>query len=155
MLSKSQNEGWHLKRQVSDSWLGGPVFFSICSSRRQQKSKIKPFPSRKTTMFTNWVCKSAITSDSPQRTLSQRSHSHFNHTSPCYSVSCWLTLVDTPLHCRLCPQRNGFPFLLTSSLAVPVRSQQHILSLCIKSHLFFTTVTNATVLTCGFCTALC
>lgn len=22
-----------------------------------------------------------------------------------------LTLVDIPLHCRLCPQRNGFPFL--------------------------------------------
>lgn len=67
-----------------------------------------------------------------------------------------LTLVDTPRQCWLCPQRNGFPFLsFDLGLSSAGEIKQHILSLSIKSHLFFTTVMNATVLTCGFCTALC
>lgn len=135
---------------------GVPVFLSMHSSRRKQKSKIKPSPSRKMTIFANCLQVShhlrlPTVQQSLMRSLSQRSHSHFNHTHthPCYYVSrSWLE-VDTPLHCWLCPQGNGFSFLpfdIKPSCASEIAAAYPVLVRPVPTVLYH----SHWVLTCGF-----
>lgn len=117
-----------MKSRVSEDRFLIPGLWALSSfsfallGEKKKKSKIKPCSSRKKTMFTKCVSKAATsvchhlwvhTAQCLLRSPSEMSHSRFNHTQPCYSVNRSGLMVDIPLHCWLCPGRDGllfFPF---------------------------------------------
>lgn len=143
--------------QKSGFWflIRGPVFLE-----ENRNLKLSPLPVGRRQYL---LCISQPSSLTPHSVISwevsPKGHSHFSHTSPCYYVSHSWLVVNT-LYCIagfvLKEDKEVSPcsFLLTSSFPVLVKSQQHILSLSVKSHLCSTTVMNARMRTCGFRAAL-
>lgn len=95
--------------------LGALSFFQFALPEDNRNLNLSPLPAgRRRCLLT--VCVSQPSPLTPHSAISQEKSlpkvtKPFQPHIPLLHCELLLTLVDTPRHCWLCPQRNGFPFL--------------------------------------------